>query len=283
MLTQVDVFGAQPGLTQLSLPLYRAGSSPIQIKSIEGLGPVKAAIASTPYGIIDGEAITARTVGKRNIVMQLGLSPDWATQTITELRRQLYQYFMPKADVTLQFQSNDFPTVQIDGVVEDLVPNMFSKDPEMQVSIICGRPDFVSIEQTVVNGVVVDTGGGAQDIYYEGTTPTGVNLKVESSDAQGAYTGELWLQFDSIFLQSFLLDVVSIDQNNYFELNSVVGNKYVRSVPVADPSSYSNLLNHVTDTSIWPTLLPGTNEFSVTAAYPGQTWEMTYFARYGGL
>ena len=142
MLTQVDVYGAVNSAT--ALPLSGAGvyGDPVQIKKIDGLGPVKADIQTATYGAINREYLTGKFYGKRNIVLTLGLNPDWATQTVEELRQLLYAYFTPTQQVELRFQSTHLPEVNIFGYVESMDPNIFSADPEIDVSII--HPDGVS-------------------------------------------------------------------------------------------------------------------------------------------
>ncbi len=104
MLTKVEVFGPVP----LILPLGEGetNTDPIQIRDVQGLGPVKANVNTSPFGSFDGEAYTGSSVGKRNIVLTLGLNPNWKDQSITSLRQLLYTYFMPKRAVTLRFFSD---------------------------------------------------------------------------------------------------------------------------------------------------------------------------------
>lgn len=275
MLTQVDVYGTYESIPPLELPLFGADEEVIQVKGVDGLGPVKANISSSPYGVVSGEAITGTSVGKRNVVLSLGLNPDWETQTIDELRKLLYKYFMPEADVTLRFTTTHLPLCQIDGVVESLEPNIFAKDPEIQVSVICPRPDFTALDQTVLTGVVTDDDTDLVEIDYVGSAKTGLHILVESSPARGAYTGEVRLVFNS---GSFVLEDLSIDDLHSLELNSVPGFKYIR-----EPEGSVNLLGRVQNGYTWPVLQAGINQFAVVADLPGQVWSLSYFAKFGGL
>lgn len=277
MLTQVEVFGVQ-AIPQLVLPIFNAEDEPIQIKGIDGLGPVKATVDTTEYGVIPGAAVTGTSVGTRNIVFTLGLNPDWETQTYEEIRKQLARYFMPQSTVTLRFTSTHLPTCEIIGIVEDMAPNMFSKDPEVQISIICGRPEFVAVEKTIVTGVV-----GAPSVHsaidYIGTAWTGLTLDVESSAARGAYTGKINVEFDN---GSFNLTNITVDPTRKFELNSVPGSKYVRSIALPG-GEITNLLGSVVGAYVWPKLVPGVNGFGVTGDLNGQAWTLSYFAKFGLL
>lgn len=139
MLTDVQVSDSSSTSGWFSIALN--GQGPIQIRDISGLEPVKAEIISIPSNQ-DGELFQHARVGKRNIVLKLGLNPNWVDQTMSSLRRILYNHFPPKASRTLRFYSDDMPVVEIGGYVESLEPNMFSQDPEIQVSIICLKPNF---------------------------------------------------------------------------------------------------------------------------------------------
>jgi hypothetical protein len=137
VLTKVEVL--EP--TILSLELGGANQSPIQIRDISGLEPVKAEITFVPSNQ-DIDLFQNARLGKRNIVFKLGLDPNWIDQTMSSLRRLLYAHFPPKEWRSLRFYSDDMPMVEIGGYVESVEPNMFSQDPEMQISIICPRPNF---------------------------------------------------------------------------------------------------------------------------------------------
>jgi hypothetical protein len=280
VLTVVDVFGLQPDV-HLSLPFAGAEDEPIQIKDVKGLEPVKAAISTSPYGVIQGEAITGTSIGKRNIVLTLGLNPDWAEQTVEALRLLLYRYFMPQLPVTLRFTSTHLPTCQIDGVVEDMQPNIFAKDPEYQISVICGRPEFTSIEESVVNGTVDTTLDAMVEIDYEGSAPTGMVVLVQYSSSRATYTGELTAHAESLLYPStdFVLGEVTIEEDHAVQISSVPGDKYVHTV--SDP--VENLLVEIQSGYEWPMLYPGQNKFQMLAELDGQRWRMTYFTKFGGL
>lgn len=288
MLYAVDVFGVDSSIT-LNL---REATGPIHIKDIDGLGPVKASIATTPFASSDGEAILGKNVGKRNIVFKFGLNPDWIAQTNEELRKLLYTYFMPTFPVTLQFSTTHLPLVQIVGTVEDLVPNMFSSDPEVQVSIICERPAFVAVAESEVNGTTFVAASDAAieaavgSFVYEGNQPAGGVIKVETNLAHTFYLGEMniYTQKGSgpldIYGSLFQIEGVNIDDPRYFELSSVPGSKHVKDT---DGTTETNLLNVVTGDFVWPTFWPGNNRFGIRTTTAGLDWSLTYFARYGGL
>jgi hypothetical protein len=266
-----------------TLPLAeegRADTDLIQIRDISGLGPVKINVNTTPYGSVDGESFTGTSVPLRNIVLTLGLNPNWDTWTMSKLRRLLYAYFMPKQLVRLVFESDDLPPVEIYGYVESAEPTVFSKDGEIQVSIICPDPYFTAIEPVVVTGVA----GPPHDfdpveIEYNGSVEAGFN--VEISEALLPAPSEIQIQVGDPALSNFRV-MATVSSTKYLIMNSVAGNKYVRNVEQGT-GVITNLLSWLEDGYTWPTLKPGVNQFGVIADIGTQDWQLTYFERFGGL
>ena len=281
MLTKLDVLGLRTFAP--TLPLDDGGiavNDPLQILKIDGLDPVKAAITTTPFGAFDGEAYMGSSVGKRNIVLTIGLNPDWKTQTYEELRQLLYNYFMPKLFVRLQFTSTHLPVCQIDGYVESMEPNMFSKSPQVAVSIICPRPDFVAVDKTTITGTTND-GSSSTEADYIGSVTTGVVIKV--TQATGT-PGEDTIQVNFVceYESQVFASKGNLTPTVYFEMSSVPGEKYVHSVSTA-LGTITNYLNSVAVDADWLELYPGRNAVSVITPVVGQNWELSYFARFGGL
>lgn len=281
MLTKLEVFGLRSLVP--TLPLAEDGTSgtdPIQVLDVKGLEPVKAGITTSPYGAYDGESFGGSSVGKRNIVLTLGLNPDWHIQTMGELRQLLYNYFMPKLNVRLRFTSTYFPVCQIDGIVESMDPNIFSKDPQVNVSIICPDPYFVAVEEESITGLTSD-GTEFTTVEYQGSVPTGFNLEVnQASGAPGNNTIQLILQGEyspQVFVAKGLLTAT-----DRFEMSSIVGKKYVRSVSLTT-GLVTNELNNIAVDAEWPELYPTVNRVAVFTPVPDQNWELSYFARFGGL
>jgi hypothetical protein len=87
-------------------------------------------------------------------VIKLGYAPNYpGDQTIENLRRDLYSYFPPKGEVSLRFINDAQQSVDIKGVVESNDPLIFTKDPEVQISIICVEPLFTALLPVVYDGL----------------------------------------------------------------------------------------------------------------------------------
>lgn len=281
MLTKLEVLGLRSLVP--TLPLTEdgdAGNDPIQVLGVNGLGPVKANITTAPFGAYDGEALSGMSVPKRNIVLTIGLHPDWAVQTIEELRQLLYNYFMPKLLVQLRFHSTNFPVVKIEGYVESMEPNIFVKSPTVEVSIICPAPDFIALEAATITGIT-DDGSDPTELEYIGSVSTGMMLKV--TKAVGT-PGEDTIQINlgGEYAPLTFLARGNITDDIYWEMNTQPGNKYVRSVSQS-LGTITNYLNDISYDASWPMLYPGLNRLSVITPVVGQNWELSYFTRFGGL
>jgi len=259
----------------------RAETDLIQVRNISGLDPVKASVNTSPYGSVDGASYVGSSLTNRNIVLTLHPNPDYDNWTFESLRRLIYAYFMPKRPTKLVFYSDDMIPVAISGIVEGVTVNMFSKDPELQVSIICPDPYFTALEATVITGQTVRPGGDVVVVDYGGTIEAGINVKVTAVTAPNP-TG-ITVQLGDPPITSFGV-VATVDPSTYFELSSIPMRKFVQNVGVGS-GVITNLLSKVSiqEGSAWPTLQPGENEFRVVTDQGAQDWELTYFERFGGL
>jgi len=283
VITKIELFTVQPDAPVLPLGGFMPNDDPVQIRDITGLEPVKANIALTPYASGRGALYQGSTTPERNIVMKLGLNPDWeGQQSMASLRQVLYRYLMPQHWTKLRFFSQELPDVDIEGYVESFEPNMFSEDPEVQVSIICPKPDFIEADATIFDGTV-DDGTLEEEFDYAGTIETGFELRIDGTVENPAYTGSLTFKLTSFGEdQIFTITPVTVDGQRYFKLSTVRNAKRAQSVSKAD-GSLTNLLSGVTGGSVWPVIKPGKNILSVAATEMGQVWTMAYFNRFGGL
>lgn len=293
MLTKLKVFGPT-GLiqefffgTSLEEGLGLVAPEQLPIRNIDGLGPVTTPVNTAALGSLDSEFYVGGQMGKRNIVLTFGANPDWVDQSVTSLRAALYKIFMPKSLVRLQFFSDYLPTVQIDGYVESLEPNMFSKDPEIQISVVCPSPDFVASTFTFINGTVDDNPDffTAVDIDYIGTRPTGIQVLVSTSETTPTYVGPITIGVESVENLETVTEQItfnaSVDADDFVILTTTPGNKTI--IQYAEVGSGVSLLSTVSGTYKWPQLRPGLNKFDVSADTAGQNWGLAYYARFGGL
>lgn len=284
MLTNLEAYSAWSSAPDLPLVFgVDEDEDPIHIRGIDGIGPVKANVTTSPYGSLDGEFYTGSSVGKRNIVMTIGFNPDWVEHTVSSLRDKVYGYFMTKQPVNLRFFRDDGPPVEIDGFVESCEPNIFSQDPEVQISVICPLPDFVAVSQSQVAGTASENPDSV-DFTLIGSLPTSVLLEVVAEDPDSTtYDGLIDLELKTLKPGA-----------KHFKVTGTAGPEIItridskrggKKAEVDFGPEQTNILNSMTADSVWPALEPGTNKVRVVldAGATPKSWTMTYYERFGGL
>lgn len=286
-LTQLEVYSPRISVPPFPIGAGDIETDPIQIRGIEGLGPVVATINTSKVGMIDGEVYRDSAVGVRNIVITVGLNPNYANQSIEALRQILNLQFMPKSSVRLVFTSTHLPQVEISGYVETFEPNIFAKDPEYQISVLCPQPHFVATTDTVISDTTENSNVNMLNVNYQGTVSTGFLLRVWRPGAS-AYTGGLRLINLTTTEEVFYMATTEISNTATLYLNTVPGNKYARVQYASAVTPAKNLLGGISALSKWPKIRVGSNRIKVSGAGPTApsitgTFDITYRARYGGL
>lgn len=131
---------------RIKLELRKPDHTGFLIKSISGLGPVKANVNMTEVATNDGAMFNSARLSKRNIVIQLAFMHSIYGEGIEEVRQKLYKYFPIKKDVELIIET-DNRYVRTTGYVESNEPDIFSKQEGSQISIICPDPYFYSASE----------------------------------------------------------------------------------------------------------------------------------------
>lgn len=125
--------------------------SEIVVENIDGLGPVKATIIRTDSATQAGTNRLSAKDDERSLIITFGFAPRrGSTNTVETLRRSLKNVFMPKTIVDLEISDTLLGTYIIKGSVETHEPSIFSKDPQVVVSILCTDPYFYKKNEDVV-------------------------------------------------------------------------------------------------------------------------------------
>jgi hypothetical protein len=250
----------------------------IQIRDVVGLDPVKANLNTAVLGIPDGSIYIDGDVPSRNIVLTLRPNPDWDDWTPEALRQLLFSYFMPKNEVKLVIESEELPTVEIFGIVEDCSANPFSKDPEFLVSIVCMDPYFTAVTPFSTFGTAVALDSVAFDTFtIAGNIPIGMKLTMDHA----ALTYYVGVQVGDPPISMFRV-VPSAFSAARFQMDSRPRHKYVRDLNTADGDVLS-LIPYIASGSVWPLFRPGDNKFALITESGGESWFMTYYERFGGF
>ena len=259
-----------------TLNFHIGASTGYQLEEVRGLDPVKADISSSSFGQHDGSQYQSSRRGERNIVMVIGLVPDFVTNTVQSLRLDLARLLMPKRPVTLRMIDSDGSIVTIAGRVESFEAPLFTRTPKADISIICFDPDFKSHALTTKTGSsVTDITNTA--IQYDGSVDTGFLFEMTVNRA----TNELALVLVNSMGESQRVDfAMALSAGDKIEIGSNFGEKgvWVTKDGLRTPALYT-----ITPNSNFLVLSPGVNQFRVQMAGAAIPWSIKYYERYGSL
>lgn len=140
----------------IKLVLGEPERSGFLIKSITGLGPVKATINTTKITTGDGSLYNSARSDDRNIVMDIVFVDSVNHESIEDLRQKSYKYFPLQKNVELIIET-DNRIVKTIGYVESNEPDIFSKQENTKISILCPDPYFYSVkEENVTNFYTIE-------------------------------------------------------------------------------------------------------------------------------
>lgn len=261
--------------TLLTLPLEDV-SNGLYILDIDGLDPVKATIVSSSFANVDGSQYQSARRESRNIILKIALKPDYSIDSVADLRNRLYDFLMPKSNVSLRFIMDDDLEVDISGRVESFETPLFSKEPEVDISIICFDPDFVDITPVELSGESTD-GTDEELIEYNGTVETGIIFTLEIDRTLTEFT--IYHRPPDGIVRT--LDVAaSFVAGDVLEIVTVRGSKGLTLTRTAVDSS---ALYAMSPQSNWIQLEKGNNYIRVYAEGDPIPYELSYMTRYGGL
>jgi len=277
VLTTVEARSRRGDL--LSLPL-EDDSSGFRVASIEGLDPVKATLVSSSFANSDGEAYQSSRRETRNIKFNIELDPyPDSGDTVRDLRKKLYRFFMPESEVRLTFILEEGLTVDIVGVVESCETAHFSQEPAVDISIICFDPDFYDPTPVVVSGM--NTADAAPTtITYDGTVEVGVKITI-GPVVTAIPDFVLYQTLPNDEVRTLEFDNITLAVGDTLVISTVSGSK---SATLTHTGVSSSALYGISPQSNWIALEPGDNDLKLySSVTPGTPWTVEYLEKYGGL
>jgi hypothetical protein len=254
------------------------------IKSIDGLGPVKADINLTELSNSDGGLFNSSRLNTRNITMTLKFLEN---PTIEATRLLSYKYFQVKQNITLIIETDE-RKCKISGRVESNEPDIFSDDEGCNISILCPDPFLYSIndEHHIIYGTEPAfefpfSNESLSDpllafgyidyrttilINYSGDSDAGIIITIHALDDNITgliiynYTTKKELKIDDDKLES--LTGSKLKQGDDIIINTLLNN---RSVTLLRDGIYTNILNTVIRPYNWFQLSKGDNIFVVAS------------------
>jgi hypothetical protein len=186
------------GAASIDLPIFGADpEGPFILKGVDGLGPPErdVKIART---VQEGGYRQGTRTQNRQVVHRVGLQPDWDTgQTSADLRNMMYGLLTPPANqsVKLQVMLGSTILAQTEGDISTFETALFSKDPEVQITLDCDYPYLRKPAITYqIPAKSLVSGKTAVDISNDGTAPAGFWMKIV---LQSNHSGSLVISDDT--------------------------------------------------------------------------------------
>lgn len=259
------------GLSTIDLPIQTiAPEASYILKGASGLGPPN-------RDIILSEALYGETFlqtvhpNSREIVLRIRLNPNFSLgQTAADLREQLYGLLNPNigesVDIYLRAGSNTL--MKTSGYVKIFETVPFSKEPEVQITLACPKPTFIS-----PLSVTVPVSGSAPVVAAsKGTAPSYFVARVQFPSNQTGFTltqsstGQYMAFPTYMFLAGDILTI-----------NTEVGGKSAR---ISRGGNTMSILYAMQQGSKWLEVRPGPNTFTINAG----TWAgFVYREQYWGI
>jgi hypothetical protein len=265
-------------------------SDGILIKNVGGLGPVNAEFVTSKLENVDGLNYSGKNVGSRNIVFTLGLF-EFGDKTVADVREDIYDYFPVGEQIEMRFDTGS-KVRQIFGRVESVTPDIFSKDPAIQVSVVCVKPYFVNYPD--VNTATVPTSGVGYPLAYVGKVATGLTIEILVTGPASEIVGQINLREMTPGLPNRGFDIGDFDLIRITEQKLGAGDQITIVTTPGKKSAtfrsstgqYFNIIGALKDLNglglyptdeQWPLLFPKkTSTFTVGAtAYPLTSLDIT--------
>lgn len=193
----------------------------IIVKSISGLTPADLTIYTGDYAR-DGGYYKGRRVGKRNPVFNLKLNPDYKNDiALSDIREMLYEWFLSEENLRVVLKDDRRPDREFVGYTEKLEPDLFARETNAMISMICVDPYLNSVNSVLVNepsGVVTTP------VNYEGSAKAGLRLRIKVNSATSqvnAVIGTQRMTFSGAFIANDIIDVNTVQGSRYIRLNGV--------------------------------------------------------------
>jgi hypothetical protein len=272
--------------------LHPVGSSAVCVLSFRDPG------RKNPYNVkailgLDAEEITPQYYGgpggstkfydlaldSREITAKIGLNPiPGENQTFSSLRDDLYKLISASRTglIEVQFKNLSVVVASVSGFITKFESPHFEKTQEVQLTIRCDdtmlrAPNPISVNvaplspdlTTLVDSLSTAQHGFKFEVIIMDTLPTfAVSDPTDSSWAFTVTPLDGFLPGDHLYFSS--------ERNNKY-LYMVRGDTTIQLASAIMPGS------------IWPTLFPGTNDFSLTPADNVSWVSLSYYPTYWGV
>ena len=250
----------------------------------DGLTPAGATINQAGVGIEDGTSYNSSYVKSRNIVLTIVPEGNF-NGNIERKRMDLYRYFKPKYRVKLYIKTA-YRNVCINGYVESVEGDLFSKKQNFQVSIICPKPFFEDITPvTALQRFVDDEFYFPVSIPKEGITLSSVNSRERVIiDNKGDETTGIIISMsaNNNVIKPTIYNITT-RKTFSFDCNMTAGDVVVidtrrgtKTITLYRNGFENNILNTMVSGSHWFEVPTGTNDFTYRCEYGEENLKVNY-------
>lgn len=270
------------------------------IKEIKGLGPVKADINTTELAAFDGTVYNSAKLQERNIVINLLLRND--VISVEEARQLTYKYFPIKKYVTFHIET-DRRIAEAYGYVESNEPNIFEKEENTQISILCPDPNFYSAGE---DGTQITTFSGITALFefpfsnesaiepllefgqienktenvieYAGDLDIGVLIRIHALGEAGDITIYSTGTRQQMVINNTKIAAIvgsGIQSGDDIIISTIRGDKYLSLLRGGVYTNILNALDKSASSSPWFELVKGDNVFAYSATYGSENLQFT--------
>ena len=220
---------------------------------------------------------------KREVVLLISLNPQFSLgKSYSDLRDDLYRAVASSRDglVQLQFKNGSSTIACVSGFVTKFETGMFSKTPQVQMTINCEDGMLRSLNEISVDEVILGTSNTIVD--NASTAPHGFKFNITFN----APTTSFVIRDATVPDWLFTITPGVIGANTGFINNDQLyfSSAYNgRLVYIVRGGVTIYLVDKIQPGSIWPILFPGPNDLELvsTGAF---TWnELTYYQTYWGV
>lgn len=292
----------------LELPLRWPNDAGLLLYKIDGISPGEVTVNSQDYAVIDGGVFNSSRIGTRTITLNFyyGFTP-----MIETARHRAYRYFPVKEQVELNFRTDE-RNLSITGWVEENETQIFSKQEEGQVTIICPDPyfyeknysqfilgqgvkkfEFPFSNESLIEPLIEFSEVGNQyfyDVRYNGDIEVGAIIRIQLNDQVSSITPiEIHDVADRKVLDIDLGEIqtksgVTFEQYGNIVVNSVRGQKDIYYERFGIKKSLLGAFDIINFP--WMYLSPGENQFAFVMDeenYDKVTISVEHSGAYGGV
>lgn len=269
----------------IKLVLTEPALSGFIVKSIEGLGQVKANVNMTNLAMYDGSRYNSAYLQRRDIIINLGFLQS-AKESIEDVRHKSYKFFPTKKKVQLLIET-DRRTLKTEGIVEANEPDIFSSEEGCAITISCPDPYLYSVKENeymfsgvqamfefpfeneslteplLEMGVLINN--TEKMVFYEGDADVGIKIFIHAiGEASGLSIYNVTTKEQMTIDSNKLIELTGSDiiEGDSITIETTRGYK---SITLLRNGTYTNILNCLAKDSDWFTLCQGDNIFAYRA------------------